>query len=164
MLGLVDDVEISPNTQTKTGTHSLGLYAQDSWKVTTKLTLDYGLRYDYQTYLKEEYGRMPIASFTTLNPTVGPPGAEIYGATCNCQFSHNYPWAFGPRVGAAYQINPKTVLRAGAGVTYGVVQTPQGVQYSLADYYTFNSTGYGISPAPNGYPTKSVPQCKVAEL
>ena len=88
--------------------------------------MDYGLRYDYQTYLKEQYGRMPIASFTTTNPTVEAcPGATIYGATCNCDFSHNYPWAFGPRVGVAYQINTKTVLRAGAGITYGVVQTPQ---------------------------------------
>lgn len=152
ILGLVDDIQISPNTQTKTGTTSLGFYAQDSWKVTKRFTLDYGLRYDYQTYLKEEYGRMPIASFTTINPTVGLPGAEIYGATCNCQLSHNYPFAFGPRVGAAYQINSKTVLRAGAGITYGVVQTPQGIQYSLANYYSFNATGYGISPAPNGFP------------
>jgi Carboxypeptidase regulatory-like domain/TonB dependent receptor len=152
MLGLVDDIQISPNTQTKTGTHSLGFYAQDSWKVTKKFTLDYGLRYDFQTYLKEEYGRMPVASFTAINPTVGLPGAEIYGATCNCDLSHNYPWAFGPRVGAAYQINSKTVLRAGAGLTYGVVQTPQGIQYSLANYYSFNATGYGISPSPNGFP------------
>jgi len=95
---------------------------------------------------------MPVASFTAINPTVGLPGAEIYGATCNCQLSHNYPWAFGPRVGAAYQINSKTVLRTGAGITYGVVQTPQGVQYSLANYYSFNATGYGISPSPNGFP------------
>lgn len=152
MLGLVDDIQISPNTQTKTGTTSMGFYAQDSWKVTKKFTLDYGLRYDYQTYLKEEYGRMPVASFTTINPTVGLPGAEIYGATCNCQLSHNYPFAFGPRVGAAYQINSKTVLRVGAGITYGVVQTPQGIQYSLANYYSFNATGYGISPSPNGFP------------
>jgi hypothetical protein len=153
MLGLVDDIQISPNTQTKTGTHSMGFYAQDSWKVTRKFTLDYGLRYDFQTYLQEEHGRMPIASFTTIDPTVGLPGAEIYGATCNCQLSHNYPFAFGPRIGAAYQINPKTVLRIGAGVTYGVVQTPQGIQYSLANYYSFNATGYGISPYPTGFPT-----------
>jgi hypothetical protein len=110
------------------------------------------LRYDFQTYLKEQYGRMPIASFSTPNPTVGGlPGATIYGATCNCDISHNYPWAFGPRAGVAYQIDSKTVLRAGAGLTYGVVQTPNGLQYSLADYYTFNSTGYGNTPLPLGF-------------
>jgi hypothetical protein len=158
MLGLPDDVEISPNTQTKTGQHSLGLYAQDSWKVTRKFTLDYGLRYDFQTYLTEEHGRMPIASFSTPDPTVGGlDGAVIYGATCKCQISHNYPWAFAPRLGAAYQINSKTVLRGGAGLTYGVVQTPSGLQYSLADYYTFNALGYGIPPATGAFENNPFP-------
>jgi hypothetical protein len=158
MLGLPDDIQISPNTQTKTGQHSIGLFVQDTWKVTRKLTLDYGLRYDFQTYLKEQYGRMPIASFSTPNPTVGGRlGAVLYGASCKCDFSHNYPWALGPRIGAAYQINPKTVLRAGAGVTYGVVQTPNGLQYSLADYYTFNSLGYGVPPATGAFENNPYP-------
>jgi hypothetical protein len=133
----------------------MGFYAQDSWKVTRRLTLDYGLRYDFQTYLKEQYGRMQDASFSTPNPTVGGlPGAGIYegygGGRCNCALSHNYPYAFGPRVGAAFQINSKTVLRGGAGVTYGLLQTPAGASYSTADYYSFNALGYGITPAPNG--------------
>ena len=150
MLGLPDQLTISPLTQTKTGQHSFGIYAQDSWKVTRRLTIDYGLRYDFQTYLREEHGRMPLAGLYTMNPTVGRLGATIYEATCHCQFSNNYPYAFGPRVGAAFQINSKTVLRAGAGVTYGAVQTPNGLQYSLADYYTFNGNGYGNTPLPLG--------------
>ncbi len=158
LLGLPDDVEISPNTQTKTGQHSIGLYIQDSWKLTKKLTLDYGLRWDYQTYLQEEHGRMPVASFSTPDPTVGGiPGAVIYGATCKCQLSHNYPWAYAPRLGAAYQIDPKTVLRVGAGLTYGVTQTPSGLQYSLADYYTFNALGYGIPPATGAFENNPFP-------
>jgi hypothetical protein len=134
----------------------MGFYAQDSWKVTRKLTLDLGLRYDFQTYLKEQYNRMQEVSWSAPNPTVGGlPGTGIYegagsGAHCNCDFSHNYKFAFGPRVGAAYQINEKTVLRAGAGVMYGTTQTPQGLSYGVADYYTFNAFGYGITPLPNG--------------
>ncbi|HEY7334314.1 MAG TPA: TonB-dependent receptor [Bryobacteraceae bacterium] len=155
LLGLPDNLQLSTITQTKVGNHLMGFYAQDSWKVTRKLTLDYGLRYDFQTYLKEQYGRMQMASFSTPNPTVGGRlGAGIYegygGGRCNCAFSHNYPYAFGPRAGVAYQINPKTVLRAGAGITYGVTQTPQGLSYGVADYYTFNAQGYGITPVPNG--------------
>ncbi len=158
LLGLPDDIEISPNTQTKTGQHSIGLYIQDSWKVTRKLTLDYGLRWDYQTYLVEEHGRMPVASFSTPDPTVGGlDGAVIYGATCKCQISHNYPWAYAPRLGGAYQIDPKTVLRVGAGLTYGVTQTPSGLQYSLADYYTFNALGYGIPPATGAFENNPFP-------
>src|SRR5579875_317283 len=155
LLGLPDNLSLSPYTQTKLGNHFMGFYAQDSWKVTRKFTLDYGLRYDFQTYLKEEHGRMQDASLSTPNPTVGGlPGAGIYegygGGRCNCSLSHNYPFAFGPRLGMAYQITPKTVLRAGAGLMYGLVQTPAGASYSTADYYAFNAPGYGISPLPGG--------------
>jgi outer membrane receptor protein involved in Fe transport len=156
MLGFPDQLQLSPLNSTKLGNHAMGFYAQDSWKVTRKLTLDLGLRYDFQTYLKEQYNRMQEVSWSAPNPTVGGrPGTGIYegsgpGAHCNCAFSHNYKLAFGPRVGAAYQINAKTVLRAGAGVMYGTTQTPQGLSYGVADYYTFNALGYGITPLPNG--------------
>jgi hypothetical protein len=53
-------------------------------------------------------------------------------------------------VGVAYQINAKTVLRAGAGIAYGLLQTPAGTSYSVADYYQYNAFGYGLTPAPNG--------------
>jgi hypothetical protein len=155
LLGSPDTLLLSLPTQTKLGNHLIGLYAQDSWKITRRLTLDYGLRYDYQTYLKEEHGRMQDASFSTPNPTVGGLlGAGLYegygGGRCNCEFSHNYPYAFGPRLGAAFQVNSRTVVRGGAGVMYGVTQTPSAMNYGVADYYTFNSLGYGITPMPNG--------------
>jgi hypothetical protein len=106
------------------GAHMLAFYAQDSWKVTPKVTLDYGLRYDYQTYLKEQYGRWANFSPTTPNPVADNlPGAVIFEGSgpgrCNCDFAKVYPYAFGPRVGIAYQFMPKTVLRAGAGISYG---------------------------------------------
>jgi hypothetical protein len=154
LLGLPDTLQTSPVTETRLGNHAIGAFAQDSWKVTRKLTLDYGLRYDFQTYLKEQYGRMADASLSTFNPTVGRLGAIAYegygGGRCNCQLSHNYPYAFGPRLGVAYQINNKTVLRAGTALTYGTVQSPAGVSFSVADYYSYNSLGYGITPVPNG--------------
>ena len=119
LLGLVNTATVNPPVDLKTGKQFWGFYAQDSWKVTRKLTLDYGLRYDYDTYPREQYGRMPTLAAGVANPTVdGYPGATIYEATCNCKFAKNYPWAFGPRVGMAYQITPKTVFRAGIGVTY----------------------------------------------
>ena len=45
-----------PNSA-KLGYHSIGVYVQDTWKVSRRFTLDYGLRYDYQTYMTEQYGR-----------------------------------------------------------------------------------------------------------
>lgn len=98
------------------------MYAQDSWKRTSRFTLDYGLRYDYSTYYREQHGRSPQFDPSLPNPAAGgEPGATIYQATCNCQFAHNYPLAFGPRLGFAYQMTKKTVLRGGFGVIYSGV-------------------------------------------
>ena len=150
LLGLPDSMSATPPTDVKLGYHSIGLFVQDNWKVTRKLTLNYGLRWDYETYMKEQYGRMQNASFGTPNANAGGRnGAILYEATCNCQFSHNYPYAFGPRLGAAYQIDSKTVLRGGAGVQYDAEEAPNGINYSTADYYTFNPSGYGLSPLAN---------------
>ena len=149
LTGLPDTLNLNAHTDARLGYHSLGLFAQDSWKVSRKLTIDYGLRYDYQTYMKEQYGRMQDAAFNTFDPVLGHNGAVVYGATCKCDFSHNYPYAFGPRLGAAYQIDSKTVLRGGAGVQYDVAEAPNGVLYSAADFYVINPNGYGISPMQN---------------
>ena len=100
------------------------LYVQDTWKVTRKLTLDYGLRWDYGTYAHEQYGRNGSIGLAIPNPSAsGRLGAHQFEATCKCNFANNYPYAIGPRLGLAYQINSKTVLRAGFGVVYNATST-----------------------------------------
>src|SRR5207244_2877917 len=69
LLGLVNSVTAAQPAFPRVGHHTIGVYAQDSWKVTRRLTLDYGLRYDYQSYLKEQYGRG--ASFSAAVPNAG---------------------------------------------------------------------------------------------
>jgi hypothetical protein len=119
LLGMTNETRVSLPTNPKLGNHSLGFYAQDTWKVTRKLTVDYGLRWDYATFRTERWGRQ-----TTLDPLKpnaaagGQPGATIWQANCNCQWSHNYPHSWGPRLGAAYQMNAKTVIRGGIGLMY----------------------------------------------
>jgi hypothetical protein len=118
MLGLVDSGNIGIPSEIRQGKQSWALFAQDSWKATHKLTIDYGLRYDYQTYLHDTYGRIPSFSPTTPNPNAGGIlGAMIYDRG-NTRFAKNYPFAFGPRLGIAYQVMPKTVIRAGFAVAY----------------------------------------------
>ena len=99
---------------------SWGLYLQDTWKLTRKLTLDYGLRWDLQQPLKELHDRMISFSPTTPNPNAnGLLGAVIYAGygpgRCNCLFAPSYPYAIAPRLGVAYQFNPKTVFAAASG-------------------------------------------------
>jgi len=143
LLGRVDNVTVaSPNERTRVGKQLWGFYAQDTWKVTPKLSLDYGLRYDYGTYLKEQYGRAPNLGINVPNPKAGGLlGGVIFEATCNCDFAKNYPYAFGPRFGVAYRINSKTVFRGGWGLVYAT--TPNTAATSAQ--YSVISVG---SPAP----------------
>ena len=79
LLGLVNSASIAQPVFPRLGKNQTGLYVQDTWKVTRRFTLDYGLRYDYSTYLREQYGRAPFFSRTLPNPTVGgQPGAVIF--------------------------------------------------------------------------------------
>ncbi|HLK50367.1 MAG TPA: TonB-dependent receptor [Bryobacteraceae bacterium] len=119
---LGDFVTLQQNREAeyRVGKSQWATFVQDSWKATRKLTVDYGVRWDYGTYGREQYGRAANFSPTVVNPSAGGRlGGTIFEATCDCQFADNYPYAIGPRLGIAYQITPKTVLRAGWGVVYG---------------------------------------------
>jgi len=153
LMGLVNTASISNPVDPQTRKPSWSLFAQDNWKITRKLTLDYGLRWDYQGYGDEIHHRVSEFSPITPNPAAGGlPGATIYEGngpgTCNCTFTKPYPYAIGPRIGIAYQFLPKTVLRAGWGVTYA--ETNQGQSSALStlgaggwNTLSFSSPAYG---------------------
>jgi len=118
----------TPQLNYRLGNQQWGFFLQDTWKITRKLTLDYGIRWDYSTAQHEQYGRQGQFDPNTPNANAGGhPGATLYANTCGCQFYQNtYPYAIGPRLGLAYQIDPKTVLRAGWGVNYQFVGAAAG--------------------------------------
>ena len=66
------------------------------------------------------------------------------GGAKDCQFAHNYPWAFQPRLGIAYQINSRTVLRAGGGISYAKTQNYPGSNFGSNK--PFGPTAYGVAP------------------
>jgi len=164
LMGLVDSGNIAYPPIARVGQSAWGFFGQDTWKVSRKFTLDYGLRYDYQGYPREQYGRYANFSATTPNPSAdNRPGAVIFEGDgpghCNCSFAKIYPWAFGPRLGAAYQINGKTVLRAGWGIVYSSTPTNNQTTTSLSTPSPFTSPAFGqpamllrtgipITPAP----------------
>jgi hypothetical protein len=149
LLGDVDSGVIGQVGDFHLGKHSFAFFAQDTWKVTPKLTLDYGLRYDFETYLKNS-GMLPAFGFNTPNPDYNNlPGAAIfegYGpGKCNCSFASNYPYNFGPRLGIAYQITRKTVLRAGIGVSYAQTEDLEMDSLRFGSSVNYGpSTTYGV--------------------
>jgi hypothetical protein len=144
LLGLVNNYNIAQPAVGKLGKHSLAFYAQDSWKVTRKFTVEYGLRYDFSTYQTEQYGR-----FGSFSPTVsnlqdgGHPGGVVYEATCGCNFAKNYPFAFGPRLGFAYQVTPKTVIRGGFGIIYNGTPNNNVLTRQVTSKNMVASTSFG---------------------
>jgi hypothetical protein len=142
LLGQMSSYGLGVPAVYKFGKQQWALFLQDTWKVTRKLTLDYGLRWDYGTYPRETYGRIADFSRTVANPTAdGHPGAVIYEALCGCKFASNYPYALGPRIGVAYQLNSKTVLRGGFGVVYNVTNVPASTPLN---YQTAGTPGFGL--------------------
>jgi hypothetical protein len=127
MLGGVSSAALVAPTALSNSKSQWGLYAQDTWKITRKLTFDYGLRWDLGTYAREQYGRNGSVGLAIPNPSAsGRLGATQFENTCNCNFASNYMKGWGPRVGVAYQINPKTVFRAGFGIVYNATATASG--------------------------------------
>jgi len=99
-------------------------YGQDTYKLTARLTLNYGLRYDVDIPATEAQHRFSMVDPTLANPGAGNiPGAYTYfgsgpGRNGRTRPQNVYRKAFGPRLGFAYSINDKTVLRGGYGIFY----------------------------------------------
>jgi len=112
-------------------------YIQDDWKVTPRLTVNIGLRYEWSTPYNERYNRLQFNDFTAdtginipvdrdqqgLFPQFGQIG-DIKGISVFPTSSHRNMNVdrnnFAPRLGFAYQLANNTVLRGGAGVFYGM--------------------------------------------
>ncbi len=123
LLGLANTATVSAVKAVQWRKKAWSFYGQDNWKASPRLTVNYGLRWDYGGQGHELHYRSSEISLTTPNPSAGGlPGAFIYEGfgqgRCNCTFTKTYPYAFGPRLGIAYQLNSKTVVRAGWGVSY----------------------------------------------
>lgn len=110
-------------------------FAQDEWKVTSNFTLNLGLRYEYESPRTERFNQLTNFDYQAV-PPLRAVGLNLHGALSfaganGVSRNDAYPDTnnFAPRVGFAYHLTPKTVIRAGGGIFYG--------------------TNWGIGGAPN---------------
>jgi hypothetical protein len=154
LLGQYDSASISNTSAPQYRRTAMAMYVQDTWKINRKMTLDYGVRYDYQHPMHELWRRTSTFRADIPNPNANNiPGAVQYEGSgpgrCNCTLVKTYPWAFAPRFGMAYQLDKKMVVRAGWGLSYSTVN-------NFAYIGGGNSAGMGFNNVPFSSPQSGV--------
>jgi len=158
LLGIPTGGYVSVNASRASQSTFTGLYLHDDWKVTKRLTLNLGVRWEYEGAVTERFNRTvrgfdaavasPIQSKAQANYALNPipdlpanafrtmGGLTFAGVGVPRSLWNADKNNFAPRVGLAFTLNPKTVVRAGYGIFYDVV----GV-----DRTTGNQTGYSLN-------------------
>ncbi|HTC91175.1 MAG TPA: carboxypeptidase-like regulatory domain-containing protein [Bryobacteraceae bacterium] len=168
---------------------NMNSFVQDDWKVNNKLTVNLGVRWEYDGTLSDKYGNLTNPQLQYMVPNSQVPSAPLgtaanYGgwvvpnnyqtstwgplppgvvqSTSSLPIPNHPPYSnFGPRVGFAYQVNSKLVIRGGAGIFYDRVgadrfvhSVEQGNPYAVTlDYAAPASFGFTLA---NPFPAQPV--------
>lgn len=140
ILGIPSAATVATNDTYATHSPYYAGFFQDSWRVTNRLTLNLGLRVEYERGATERYNRMmgnfdanaslpieaaakaayarsPIAELPVSQFAVK--GGNTYTGSPRNLYKNEMMWL--PRIGVAYQLNPKTVLRGGYGIFFDTI-------------------------------------------
>ena len=135
-------------------------FVQDDWRVTPKLTLNLGVRWDYESPFTERYNKQvsnfcttctnPLQATVTSLPLLG--GLQF--TSPSNRFPYPQDWNnWQPRIGGAYQLAPTTVIRAGFGtIYYNTLETPIGTGFSQTTSYNNFVTSAPVNPISNPFP------------
>ena len=174
LLGTVSDASARFNTVTRWDDlqDTWVLHFGDTWKVTPKLSINYGIRWDVSTPSREKNDRNSFFDPEGANPAAGGRlGRLAFAGTKwgDASFGSRHPEktyhrAFAPRLGIAYSLSPATVVRAGYGIYYNQAYYPGwdgGISQDGFDAnVSFSSTLGGLQPAfilNNGFPQNFTP-------
>lgn len=126
MLGMIDSAAVTQNAVAETGGRykTYAPYVQDNIHVTPRLTVNAGLRWDAWSPFAEVHNRMSFFDPNLANPAAGNTLGALQFAgngtdSCHCSTPVQMHFKnFGPRVGFAYSLDDKTVLRGSYGIFY----------------------------------------------
>ena len=144
-----------------TRTDYWGAYVQDSWKVSDRLTLNVGLRWDVDTPRWELSNNQSGFDPDAINPVCDCPGSMLFaGRNGRGKYAHDTDLNnLGPRVGFAYRATDSVVIRAGYGVNYNGAYAravPFTQFWTFSKTLDINSPDGGFTPAfmlSDGLPT-----------
>lgn len=138
------------------------LYVNDDWRITSNLTVNVGLRYEYAGPYTEEHNRIvnldPNSNFTSVETVQ--PGETGYSGTYPASLVNPDRNNWAPRIGIAWKPFSKTVVRAGYGINYNLGQYRNIIQqlafqppFSITQTNQLSSTN--ILTLQNGFPVQS---------
>ncbi len=155
LLGQINNGRISTNNFISSDKLGWAFYAQDDWKITSKLTFNFGMRYEIFSPIGEKFGRQ--SNFVFDNLTLYIPAGKDQNAPLPSNFATDYPFVnvsrgqvdkymipwdkadFGPRIGLAYNWKDKTVVRLSFGMFYGGEEN-QGGNPNRGESVPFNQS------------------------
>lgn len=146
---------------------AMSLYAEDSYKIKSNLTINVGLRWDATFRLHEKYGHWANFNLNAIDPTLGIPGTLQFANGPSDSFERNQDWRnFGPQIGIAYSPWQKWVFRGAFGMTYVPIGTQwwEGIPYGFAP--GFQGTNNATKPFQwdSGYPGVFQPGSKNVDV
>jgi len=160
LVGQIDKGSFTQYLQQTLGTRfrPISPYFQDDWKVNSKLTVNLGLRYDFFPTLREVHNAQSYFDPNLANPVTGIKGALAFAGngagTINSPTPvNNYYKNWGPRLGMAYSLGSKTVIRASYGVMFTHGDAVGGLTTSLgtlgfSSAPSFSASGTLLSTMP----------------
>jgi len=152
LLGYPSSGNIYTSTKLSEFSNYYGAYIQDDFRFSSKLTINMGMRWEHETGIQEANNGI-VVNFdgTATNPLaagvtgISPKGEIVYAGGGKTAAGNPYSSKWGPRLGLAYQLNSKTVLRAG----YGVFFAPQFALGSPIATVGYNQTTTYIASTNN---------------
>jgi len=148
--------------------HNLGAYAQDTWRITPRLTVTYGLRWDVD-FAPSSAGGLSLPALTGYNPT------DLSGLAIALAGTPPFKTTYGnfaPRAGIAYQVSQsrgwQTVARGGFGVFYDLVSAETGNAFvslfpPFANIQEFFGAPFPFTPAQSA-PVPIPPSATLSEF
>jgi hypothetical protein len=162
LLGEVNAASVQASDLIQTRASYAAFYAQDDWRLTNRLTLNLGVRWEAEFPRYEVNNRQNSFDPLAINPVSGTPGVVTFAGvdgTPRRAFKTDLN-NFGPRLGFAYQLtgSGRTVLRGGAGIFYGTtISNSVGDQAALgfstnASFVVAQATTQSVFQLRNGFP------------